>query len=369
MSSPIRVLHIVTHMERGGLETLLMNYYRAIDRSKLQFDFLVHRPTQAAYDAEILSAGGNIFRLPALNPFSPAYRRALDTFFREHSDYRIVHCHLDCMSAIPLKYAKKHGIPVRIAHAHNSSQDKDLKYLLKLLWKRAIPAYATDLFACGKLAGDWFFGDRAYTILNNAIDVHSFSFRQEVRDRVRNALQIDDALVVGHVGRFCAVKNHTFILDVFSDLLKICPKANLLLIGDGPLRAAMEQKAADLGIAQNIAFLGLRADIPDLLQAMDVFIFPSLYEGLPVSLIEAQAAGLPCVVSDRISTECVQTPLVRQLPLDCDPDLWPTAVRQAAQTTRSDTAVLLSEAGFDVHQNAHWLLDHYTNKLIHDEEG
>ena len=145
--APVRVLQVVTQMTRGGLETMLMNYYRHIDRSKVQFDFIEHRDRMADYDAEILEMGGKIYRLPRLNPFSGRYLHALDGFFAEHPEYRIVHSHLDCMAGIPLQYAKKHGVPVRIAHAHNSSQEKNLKYPLKLIYKRNIPVYASDLFA------------------------------------------------------------------------------------------------------------------------------------------------------------------------------------------------------------------------------
>ena len=174
MEKPMRVLQVVTHMERGGLETMLMNYYRNIDRSQVQFDFLVHRQNRAAYDDEIEALGGKIYRLPVLVPWSSAYRKALNGFFVNHPEYKIVHVHQDCLSSVILKAAKKNGVPVRIGHSHNSNQDKNLKYLIKLYYRRLIPKYATNLFACGKDAGNWMFGGAPYHILNNAINAASY---------------------------------------------------------------------------------------------------------------------------------------------------------------------------------------------------
>ena len=354
---PIRVLHVVTYMGRGGLETMLMNYYRSIDRTKVQFDFLTHREFEADYDAEILSMGGRIYRLPNLNPFSKTYLSALDRFFGEHPEYRIVHSHLDCMSAIPLKYAKKHGVPVRIAHAHNSNQARDAKYLLKLLYKGRIAPNATRLFACSEEAGRWMFGGKDFCVLNNAINARKYTFDADIRREVRRELDLpEDALVVGHVGRFDPQKNHSFLIRIFE---KMPGDARLLLVGDGALRAAAEQLAEDLGIRDRIMFVGVRSDVDRLLQAMDVFLFPSLFEGLPVSIIEAQAAGLPCLISDKVPIECKKTELVTQLPLDEDPEAWAEAVLDAAQTPRTDTHPQLCAAGFDIRANAEWLMDFY----------
>lgn len=354
---PIRILHIVTYMGRGGLETMLMNYYRAIDRNRIQFDFLTHRDFRADYDDEIEALGGRIYRLPNLNPFSRGYLGALDRFFAEHPEYRIVHSHLDCMSAIPLKAAKKHGVPVRIAHAHSSRQDRDLKYPLKLLFKRGIARQATQLFACGREAGKWMFGTDDFHVLNNAIDAERYRFDPKVRQEVRSELGIPaDALVAGHVGRFMAPKNHGFLLRIFAQLPE---NATLLLVGDGELRAENEQLANDLGIRDRVLFAGLRSDVDRLLQAMDVFVFPSLYEGLPLSIIEAQAAGLPCLISDKVPIECKKTDLITQLPLDASPAEWAEAVLAAAKQPRTDTLMQIREAGFDIRANAEWLQNYY----------
>ena len=272
---PIRVLHVVTQMAYGGLETMLMNYDRHLDHQQVQFDFLEHRDAVTDYDREILEMGGKIYRLPRLNPFSPAYLKALDAFFAEHPEYRIVHVHLDCMSAIPLKYAKKNGVPVRIAHAHNSNEVKNYKFPLKLYFKRFIPKYATWFYACGEEAGKWIYGGRDFSVLNNAIDSRSFVFNESTRQMVRQTFKIEqNTLLVGHVGRISPQKNHTFLIDVFSELVKIHPDSKLLLVGQGDLEQTIRDKVNSLGLSERVIFAGIRSDVNVLMQAMDVFIFP-----------------------------------------------------------------------------------------------
>lgn len=364
---PIRVLHVVTYMGRGGLETMIMNYYRHIDRSQVQFDFLVHREFEADYDAEILSLGGKIYRLPKLNPFSINYLNELDRFFATHKDYQIVHSHLDCMAGLPLKYAKKYGIPVRIAHAHNSNQTKDNKYLLKLMFKRNICCYATDLFACSQAAGQWMFHTDRFHVMNNAIDASAYAFCQNIRREMRSAFGFkENTLVVGHVGRFMEQKNHKYLLRIFSTLPE---NARLLLVGDGELRNYCEELADELGIRSRITFAGIRGDVNRLLQAMDVFVFPSLYEGLPVSIIEAQAAGLPCIISDKVPIECKKTELVQQIPLNAGAKVWADAVFAASSFQRRNTSEEIRKAGFDIVYNAQWLQSFYLKKWGTDYES
>ena len=358
MSEPRRVLQVVTHMNRGGLETMLMNYYRQIDRSRVQFDFLTHREGEKDYDAEIRALGGRIYHVPPVNPFSAGYLRSLDEFFAAHPEYRVVHSHLDCMSAYVLRAARKHGVPVRIGHSHSSSQDKDVKYLIKLLCKRGIPAQATQLFACAEEAGKWMFGGADFRVLPNAIDAAAYRFDEVVRQEVRLELGLEDALVLGHVGRFSEPKNHPFLIELFAEAVKHEPRARLLLVGDGEGRASIEEKVQKLGLTDKVLFLGVRSDVNRLLQAMDVFVFPSLYEGLPVSLVEAQAAGLPCVISDKVSPESILTDLVQQLPLG-SAETWAEQVLCAARRERKDTYDAICAAGFDIAGNAKWLEEFY----------
>lgn len=358
--NPIRILHVVTYMGCGGLETMIMNHYRHMDRSQVQFDFLTHRDCRADYDAEIESLGGKIYHLPRLVPWSRSYHWALDRFLAAHPEYRIIHVHQDCLSGVILKAAAKHGIAVRIAHSHSASQDKNIKYLLKLFYMRMIPAYATELFACGKDAGDWMFGGAPYRIINNAIDTPRYTFSPEKRSAMRSALNIDEgALVIGHVGRFDPVKNHTFLLDVFAAVKQQRRDAVLLLVGDGILRTEMIQKAESMNLADSVIFTGLRQDVPELMQAMDCFVFPSVYEGLPVSLVEAQAAGLRCLVSDGVPGTCAITGLVSRIPLKDGARHWARQILSCSGYPRTDTHREILDAGYDITGNARWLQDYY----------
>lgn len=357
----LRVLQVVTYMGRGGLETMIMNYYRNIDRSKVQFDFLVHRQEEAAYDKEILSLGGHIYRMPVLNPFSKAYFSSLDSFFKKHR-YNIVHSHLDCMSAYPLKIAQKNGVSVRIAHSHNKSQDKNLKYPIKLLSKRLIPKYATHLFACGKEAGYWMFNGKPYTILNNAIDAQMYTYNEQIRNEVREELNLtNDNFVIGHVGRFNPQKNHGFIIDVFNAVYKRDENARLVLVGSGDGQQAIEDKVKRLGLSDAVLFLGSRGDVNRVLQAMDVFLFPSLYEGLPLSIIEAQAAGLPCIISDNVPDECIKTDRVFRYSLGEPADFWADKIFEALKISKKDTLSEIVASGFDIKENSRKLEDFYTS--------
>ena len=358
---PIRILHVVTYMGRGGIETMLMNYYRNIDRDKVQFDFLVHREFRADYDDEIEALGGRIFRIPRLNPFSLKYRRTLDAFFAEHPEYTIVHSHLDCMAGIPLCFAKKNGVPIRIAHAHNNNQAIDLKYLLKLFYKRRIKKYATQLFACGHAAGKWMFGDCSFSILNNAIDAQKYIFCHPLRKKIREELGIpEETIVVGHVGRFAVQKNHRFLLDIFKRFNEQYKDSRLLLIGDGELRVEMENKCSNMDLNDKVIFTGVRKDVPELMQAMDVFVLPSLFEGLSLVLVEAQAAGLPCIISDKVPLEsAVVEKLVKQISLSDTHDHWVDAIFKKSQIHRKNTYQQICDANYDIESNAEKLMEYY----------
>lgn len=360
MTQPIRVLQVVTHMNRGGLETMLMNYYRHIDRNQVQFDFLTHRSGEADYDSEIETLGGTIYHLPRLIPWSRSYKKALDVFFQTHPEYQVIHVHQDCLSSVVLMVAKRNNIPVRIAHSHSSCQDKNLKYPIKLYYKRFIPRYATDLFACGKRAGDWMFGDVPFRILNNAIDASAYCFNPLKAAGVRRLFGIpENALVIGHVGRFSHPKNHTYLVDIFSNIHNKDSNSYLLLVGDGDLRLKIEEKVHQLGLEKSVIFTGLRSDVPDLMQAMDVFVFPSLYEGLPLAMVEAQAAGLPCVISDSIPNDCDLTNLVTRVSLSKEPKIWADQILSLKGLPRRDTREEIISAGFDILENAKQLQGFY----------
>lgn len=358
----MRVLQVVTNMDRGGLETMLMNYYRHTDRKKVQFDFLVHRQVRAAYDDEIESLGGRIYRLPRLVPWSKSYLAALNQFFADHPEYKVVHVHQDCLSSVILKVAKKHGVPVRIAHSHTTCQDKDIKYPVKLLCMRSIPKYATHLFACSTAAGDWMFRGSQYRLLANAVDTEQFRFSADQAAKVRETLGLkENNFLVGHVGSFWRLKNQSFLVDVFVKIVAHDSDARLLLVGDGGRLHEIKEKVASLNLSDKVIFTGVRSDVPDLMQAMDVFAFPSLYEGLGIVLIEAQASGLPCIVSDTIPPEAYLTNLVFSQKLSASPEAWADAILEKRNTPRTDHSAEIAARGFDITTEAVKLQEFYLN--------
>lgn len=363
-TEPLRILQVVTNMDRGGLETMLMNYYRHVDREKIQFDFLTHREAPAAYDDEIAALGGRIYHLPRLIPWSRTYRKALERFFAQHPEYQIVHVHQDCLSSVILQEAEKCGVPVRIGHSHNADQDKNLKYPIKLFYMRSIPRYATDLMACSQKTGKWMFRGAPFTVLHNAIDAAAYSFDESKRKAVRSALKIpQNALVLGHVGRFMPQKNHAFLLDIFAAVAKKEANARLLLIGDGDLRPGMEERARQLKLSDRVIFTGVRSDVNELLQAMDLFVLPSLYEGLSIALVEAQASGLPCVISDKVSSECMVTRgLVTEMSLSDTPEQWAEHILSRRNVERTDRYKEVSASGYNIADSVRALEDFYWDK-------
>lgn len=353
----LKVLHIVTHMNRGGLETMIMNYYRKIDRNIIQFDFLVHRQERGDYDDEIEKMGGIIYRLPALNPLSFTYRKRLKQFYREHNEYSIVHSHLDCMSSLPLKYAKKYLVPIRIAHSHNISQEKNAKYVLKIFYKHMIPLYANYYFACSDEAGKWMFGTKDFILMRNAIDSTVFDFNSDVRNEVRREFGIsDDELVIGHIGRFNHQKNHKFLFDVFKELIQIDDNARLLLVGNINESNDAYEQCNKLGILSRTIFTGVRGDINRIIQGMDFFVFPSLFEGLPVTLVEVQSSGLPCVISDKVPAESILTKnLVSIMSLSEPASDWAQLIISRRGEHRYGRVSEIKNSGFDIIEAAKWL--------------
>lgn len=363
----LRVLQVVTDMRRGGLETMLMNYYRVIDKNKIQFDFLTHRDYLGDYGTEIQKLGGKIYHISRLNPFSPSYKKELNNFFIDHPEYQIIHVHQDCMSSVILKIAKKQGIKVRIAHSHANSQDKNIKYPIKLLYKKWIPKYATDLLACGKSAGDWMFKGVQYKILVNAIDAKQYRYNIKIREQIRKELGIaEDELIIGHVGRFSPAKNHIFLLRIFQRLLKR-KNAKLLLVGDGELKQKIETEIEKLELSGKVLLTGVRTNIGELMQVMDVFVLPSIYEGLGIVGVEAQAAGLPCVISENVPDEAVITKNVRKVALSDSEDYWVKVILEAEKVERKDTYNEICEAGYDIESNSVKLEKYYFDLLKEKE--
>lgn len=362
-NEPVRILHVVTNMSYGGLENLLMNYYRNINREKVQFDFLTHVDIHQDFEEEIQAMGGKIYRLPRLNPFSPFYRKKLNDFLNQHLEYNIIHCHLDCLAGIPLKAAKDNNIQVRIAHSHSSSQNLNWKYIIKMLYKPKIIRYATDLFACGDKAGNWMFNGKPYTIMRNAIDAKQFRYTHKKSVEEKEKLNLNGKLVIGHVGQFRQEKNQIFLVDVFAELIKKEENCVLIFVGKGPKMEEVKHRAKELGVINQVLFLGARSDIADLMQAMDIFVLPSIYEGVPVTMIEAQAAGLPCIISSGVPEECKLTNNVVSISLTDEIETWTKAILKQKNHVRNDNYDIIVKAGFDITTNAHWLEEFYLKQL------
>lgn len=364
---PIRILQVVTHMNRGGAETMLMNYYRKIDRKKVQFDFLTHRSEPKAYDDEIRALGGKIYHLPPVDPFGfNGYKRELKKFFIEHKEYKIVHSHLDTLSTYVLKEAKAAGIPVRIAHSHSTKSDFDFKFPIRVYSKFKLKKSANKYFACSKDAGIWLYGNMKIdniTVLNNAINIRNYKYDKQKALEVKRRLNLKNELLIGHIGRFSKPKNHEFLIDIFYEVYKKNKKSVLLLVGEGTLKSQICKKVSKLNLGDNIKFLGVRSDVADLVQAFDIFLFPSLYEGLPVTLIEAQAAGLKCIASDCITKDCDLTGNIEFLNLKDSPKKWAEKVLSVYDSyVRTDTSEFVKKGGFDIEENIKWLEEFYINE-------
>ncbi len=311
MNEPIRIAQVTGVMNSGGVEAMVMNYYRAIDKSEIQFDFFVDETCSFPQRAEIEALGGRYYLTPPYSrPF--AYIRTLKKLFRKN-DYSIVHSHINTMNVFPLFAAWLAGVPVRICHNHSTANwGEGVKTLLKYLLRPFAKLFATDYFACGEKAGRWMYGNRCFDagkvhIMPNAIDTAKFAFDSDARERLREALGAKaDTLVVGHVGRFTFAKNHSLLIDIFAALHRGKADSILVLIGEGELEQKIRDKVDSLGLSDCVRFLGVRNDVNKLYSAMDVFCLPSCYEGLPVVLIEAQANGLPCVASDVVTAEALR---------------------------------------------------------------
>ena len=371
---PIRVLQIVGRMDRGGIENFVMNIYRNIDREKVQFDFLAHYGREAAFNYEIRSMGGRIYEMPPIRDETHVYywklfeyRRALNKFFEEHKEYKIIHGQMTNTAAIYMPIAKKHGVTTRIAHSHNSHGKVGMLGVVTDILKKPVFKYATDLFACSEAAAKYFYPESyvnagKVTIVPNAVDAKKFQFNPEKRKQMRAEFGLEDKLVIGCVGRFRAEKNQVFLIGVLKEALKIAPDAVLLFAGDGPLEDDCKKKASEIGIGDKCVFLGMRSDIPDVMQAMDVLAMPSLFEGLPVTGIEAQASGLHCVVSDGITNEMNAIDMVHYVSLEAPLKKWAETIVNAGRLPRKDTYEAVKRAGYDIHTIAPWLQEFYLRR-------
>lgn len=357
---PIHVLHVFGYFDRGGAETMVMNLFRSIDQSEIKFGFVVHGDKIGAFEEEVKNMGADIFRVPAYkgsNHFE--YIKAWKEIFNNHPEYSIIHGHVRSTASIYLKIAKEYGLTT-IAHSHNTSSGSGIIGKIKDMFQYNIRYHTDEFLGCSIEAGEWLFGDEIvkqdnFNVLNNAIDSSDFKFNEKIRAQKRKELNLEDKFLVGHVGSFTNQKNHSYLIDIFNEILKLNSNAVLLLAGEGELKTNIQNKVKELSIEDNVLFLGLRADINDLLQAMDIFLFPSLFEGLPVTLVETQAAGLPSVVSDVITQEIKITDLVNFFPLEKAPREWAEFVLNTANNyERKDTSEFIKAAEYDITVTSKW---------------
>lgn len=355
-----RILHVVPDMRSGGLETLIMNMYRTVDRSKLQFDFLVHYTQTAFYDEEIEQLGGKIYRLSFRedNNFLK-YLKELDDFFSHHHEYHIVHGHMASLAAIYLKYARKYGMQTRIIHSHNTNTEKTTKGMLKKVLLQFSDLYATDRFACSEDAGKFLFRNKDFRVINNAIMTDRFIFDENERKIIREKYNVGEKFVIGHVGRFCKQKNHMFLINIFSCVKKRYPNAELWLIGEGELKENIQKYVYDMGMDSAVRFFGVQRDVNSFYQGMDIFVLPSLFEGFGIVNIEAQACGLRCILSDQVPKNVNVTDNVRFLGLNRSDDEWAEVILDNRVYRRENCRKYIVESGFDIETETLKIQEYY----------
>ena len=366
-NGPVRVLQVLGGTSLGGAESRVMDSYRHLDRSRIQFDFCVHSQEEGFFDKEIESLGGHIYRVPRFQVVNwLAYRKAWKDFFRTHStqghpDYVAVHGHMTSTASIYLPIAKAAGVPLTIAHARSAGVDPGLKGAMTRFLRKNLGKKADVCLTCSRLAGEAVFGEKMVaagrvTTVPNAIDAREFAFSEKKRNQKRAELGIGaQEFVIGHVGRFGHMKNHAFLLDVFAEIHRKMPDSRLLLVGEGGLMDSVREKAASLGLSDRVIFTGNQAQVADFYMAMDFFVFPSIFEGLPGSVIEAQAAGLRCLVSDSVTDEVLITPLAQARSLSEGAAVWAQAVLERRDYERKQMAQAIKDAGFDVSDQVKFL--------------
>lgn len=365
----IRVLQVIGIMNRGGAETMIMNLYRKIDKTKIQFDFVVHTTEKGAFDDEIQSYGGRIFHCPKYvgkNHF--VYKKWWNDFFEINAqNYVAVHGHIGSTASIYLSSAKKYKL-FAIAHSHNTDGRLTLKNRLYKVISYSTRNTADYFFACSYAAGKDRYGSRVaenseiFTVLNNAVDTDCFLFNTDFRKQIRKEFHInDDKIIVGHIGRFNLQKNHSFLIDIAYEAIKINKNVVFMLVGGGDLENEIKCKAASLGISENIIFTGVREDVNKFYQAFDLFLFPSFFEGLPVTLVEAQTSGLTCLVSDTITKEVVLTDLIHFKSIESSASAWAEDIFKRVSFERENKKAQIVSSGYDINTTSKWLENFYFN--------
>jgi len=370
----IRVLHVLGTLNLGGAETMIMNLYRSIDRSAIQFDFVIHTKEKCIFTDEIKSLGGKIYHCPNITQTNVIrYSLWWDSFFSEHTEYKIIHGHMTSTALIYLSIAKYKG-RYTIAHSHSTSSGTGLAGIIKRITRLPLRYNTDHYFACSKDAGKYMFGNkvihgRKFDIVKNPIQTEIFKFNTNIRNEYKKKLDIENKIVLTHIGRFHPSKNHKFLINVLSSLVNKNANFVLLLVGSGPLLTEIKEYVNHMNLSDNVKFLGLREDIPEILSATDLFLLPSLYEGLGNVAIEAQATGLPVFCSTNIPNEVNISGQVSFMPLEIE--TWVKSINEFYRSEFGDSKRELGinfviKSGYDVKENAKWLSNYYIN--IRDEE-
>lgn len=364
--APIRILHVLGNTNLGGAESRTMDLYRHIDRRRVQFDFLVHTKQEGHFDKEIQELGGHIYRVPRFRIYNYfSYAKAMKDFFREHSDFRAVQGHMTSTASIYLPIAKKAGIPITISHARSAGVDKGIKGVATRMLRQKLPERTDYMFTCSRLAGISVFGSKAVeegktVFMPNAIDCKKFDYDSVMRSKIREELGILDHYVIGHVGRFHYAKNHEYLIRVFAELCKRGRREYvLLLLGEGEKMEETRRLARELQVEDKVYFAGNKSNVHDYYQAMDYFVYPSRYEGLPGTVLEAQTSGLRCLISDSICEEVVVTELVHTMGIERQPECWADYIEKTQDYARTSHFKEVCEAGFDVEAQAEKMMKFY----------
>lgn len=366
---PIRILQVFGEMNLGGAETMIMNIYRNIDRDLVQFDFIVHTDEHCFYDDEIIKLGGRIFKIPKYNVLNHyIYTKEWDRFFSNHSSYNIIHAHLRSTASIYINIAKKYGLNT-IVHSHSTSSGKGLKKAIKTILQKNITKDADYLIACSKEAGEWLFGkrqnmDKEIIIINNAINVEKFKFDFLKREQTRKKLGVEGKKVVGHIGRFNWIKNHPKTINVFEKYLVSNPNSVLILVGEGEKKHHIKQIVKNKNMHDKVIFVDSTSEVAQLMCAMDIFIFPSIKEGVPLVLVEAQTNGLPVLTSTSLSKEVEVSELVTFEDLESDDSVWAKHLDNVVGSiNRQDAYLKIKNTKFDVDSEKEKILNLYKKIL------
>lgn len=393
MNQPTIVLHVVGRLDIGGAESRIMDLYRNIDREKVQFHFVQHTKDHCAFEDEVERLGGRVYHVPRFNVKNYfTYKKAWENLFRSHPEIKVIQGHMTSTAAIYLPIAKKAGVEITIAHARSAGVDPGLKGYLTRFLRRNLYEKCDYRFTCSEMAGESVFGDqnqaeRKAVFIPNAIEVDRFKFDSETREQIRHELGLKEKFVIGHVGRFSHMKNHKYMLEILEQCIKIekekrLQETVLMFLGDGELKEEIMEQAVSMGISSRVLFLGNKKDVYRYYQAMDYFLLPSFYEGLPGTAIEAQASGIPGIMSDSVTKEAVVTDLLKQRSIKEEPILWAKEIMQAARSIfqvsyeaeekkdgqetfdrdikgRSSYAQAVKEASFDIKEQAKRMQEFY----------